>query len=285
MKSRLRKPFRAPRAAVLRSHKRKVTDKLDVAEVQPLPDHLQSDSEEGTELRLVGLIVKESEPPEVRAPEREAVSVGQDNITKTGDEYEGKGEASVESSPNLSEFERYLDVMAKERRRPFVRGHAKRQCVSVATSPARQILLPMPEDEPNSRVVSIDDILPEVMEEDDDVPIVATLNLAKPKRKGGRKKSELKWTYETVAEPTGTTSFLHLLHDPYLFQHLHYSTGVASKYWDEEATSERATKKRAKEKLAALNTDEETATGSAIEHTKLSKFRIHYFLNDSRSND
>ncbi len=125
-------------------------------------------------------------------------------------------------------------------------------------------MLPTPEDEPNSRVVSIDDILPEEREEDDEVPIIATLNLPKPKRKGGRKKSEVKWTYETVEEPTGKTSFLHLLHHPSSFQLLYYPTGVASKYWDEEATSERATKKRAKEKLAALNMEEETATGSAI---------------------
>jgi hypothetical protein len=38
-------------------------------------------------------------------------------------------------------------------------------------------------------------------------------------------------------------------------------TGIASKYWDADATSERATKKRAKEKLAALNVEEETTTG------------------------
>ena len=31
----------------------------------------------------------------------------------------------------------------------------------------------------NSRVISIEDILPEVMEDDDEVPIVATLNLPK----------------------------------------------------------------------------------------------------------
>ena len=90
MKSRLRKPFRAPWAAVLRSNKRKVTEKLDVAEEQPPPDHLQSDSEEATELGLVGWIVKESEPPEVMAPEREAVYVGLDSITETGDEYEAR---------------------------------------------------------------------------------------------------------------------------------------------------------------------------------------------------
>ena len=278
MKSRLRRPFRAPRAAILRSNKKKVTGKLDEAEVQLDPDHRESDSEEATELGLVGWIVKESEPPEVMAPEREAVYVGLDSITETGDEYEarmdreqledphngckltmktvealgaegaqfvrgapqsmtsdkGKGEASVESSPNLSEFEKYLDGIAKGTRRTItrrkptvttanknlesddeddlvtvdnveVRARAKRQCVAVAMSPTRQIALHIPSDEPNSRVISIEDILPEVMEDDDDVPIVATLKLQKNKRKGGRKKQEVKWTYETVAEPTGTS--------------------------------------------------------------------------------
>jgi hypothetical protein len=38
------------------------------------------------------------------------------------------------------------------------------------------------------------------------------------------------WTYETVAEPTG----------------------VASKYWDAEAPSERRTKRLAKEKMLAI---------------------------------
>jgi hypothetical protein len=229
----------------------------------------------------------------VIAPEREAVYVGLDSITETGDEYEarmdreqlgdpnngckltlkmvealgdegaqfvrgalptitcdkGKGEASVESSPNLSEFEKYLDGIANERRRTItqrnqtmtkankkmdsddeddlvtvdnvqVRARAKRQCVAVGISPTRQIRLHTPADEPNSRVISIEDILPEVMEDDDDVPIVATLNLPKQKRKGVRKKQEVKWTYETVAEPTGTSFILHTLHDPSLFQQL-----------------------------------------------------------------
>ena len=97
----------------------------------------------------------------------------------------GKGEASVESSPNLSEFEKYLDGMAKGRRRTItqrkptetlatknlesddeddlvtvdnveVRARAKRQCVAVPMSPTRQIALLIPSDEPNSRVISIE---------------------------------------------------------------------------------------------------------------------------------
>lgn len=260
----------------MRSNKKKVTGKLDEAEVQLDLDHRESDSEQATELGLVGWIVKESEPPEVMAPEREAVYVGLDSITETGDEYEarmdreqledphngckltmkmvealgaegaqfvrgvpqtmtsdkGEGEASVASSPNLSEFETYLDGIAKERRSTItqrkqtvttankklesddeddlvtvdnveVRARAKRHGVAVAMSPTRQIALHIPSDEPNSRVISIEDILPEVMEDDDAVPIVATLKLPTTKRKGGRKKQEVKWTYETVAEPTG----------------------------------------------------------------------------------
>ncbi len=114
-------------------------------------------------------IVKESEPPEVMAPEREAVYVRLHSITETGEEYEarmdreqladthngckltlkmvealgdegaqfvrgalpkttsdkGKGEASVESSPNLSELERYLDGIAKERRRTITKKNQR----------------------------------------------------------------------------------------------------------------------------------------------------------------
>jgi hypothetical protein len=60
------------------------------------------------------------------------------------------------------------------------------------------------------------------------------------------------------------------------FQNCLPPKGIASKYWDAEATSERATKKRAKEKLAALNVEEETTTGSAMFHQCPSIFSTHY---------
>ena len=65
---------------------------------------------------------------------------------------------------------------------------------------------------------------------DDDVPIVSTLTAAKTKVIVPKKKAPL-WTYVTVKEPTG----------------------VASKYWDAEAPSERATKRLAKIKLSLGN--------------------------------
>jgi hypothetical protein len=63
MKSKLRRPFRAPREAVDRSKALKVSDQLDVATEQPPPDPLQSDSEEATELGVVWKpwVVKETQ--------------------------------------------------------------------------------------------------------------------------------------------------------------------------------------------------------------------------------
>jgi hypothetical protein len=72
MRSKLRRPFRAPREAVDRSKALKVTDNLDVAIEQPLPDLLQSDSEEATDLGVVWKpwIVKETEDHEVEPLQR-----------------------------------------------------------------------------------------------------------------------------------------------------------------------------------------------------------------------
>ncbi len=82
--------------------------------------------------------------------------------------------------------------------------------------------------------------------DDDDVPISQTLALEArslamlatlasqptPSRVPRQKKAKPpSWHYETVAEPTG----------------------ASSKYWDAAAPSERATKKRAKEKLSAIH--------------------------------
>ena len=81
-----------------------------------------------------------------------------------------------------------------------------------------------------SRVVRVEDLYLDSRSDDDDVPIVSTLKLPKPKRKV-RPKAPVKWSYETVSEPTG----------------------AASKYWDAGAPSERATKRLAKEKMVAIN--------------------------------
>ena len=89
-----------------------------------------------------------------------------------------------------------------------------------------------------SRVIGVDDILLGPVEveaeqsaavsDDDDVPIATTL-IARPKKT--KRKKQTMWTYETVAEPTG----------------------IASKYWDEDAPSERTTKRVAKQRLSDLH--------------------------------
>jgi hypothetical protein len=57
-----------------------------------------------------------------------------------------------------------------------------------------------------------------------------------------REKKEKKtlWTYETVAEPTG----------------------MSSRYWDAEAPVERATKRRAKEKMSAIHEPDGAFSGA-----------------------
>jgi hypothetical protein len=92
------------------------------------------------------------------------------------------------------------------------------------------------------------------LQPDDDVPIVQTLALpskrlellatvaAQPSPSPKLRKSQVKkatWIYETVAEPTG----------------------VSSKYWDVEAPVERATKRRAKEKLSAIHDPDGASSG------------------------
>jgi len=91
--------------------------------------------------------------------------------------------------------------------------------------------------------------------EDDNVPIAATLSAqsksltllatlaSQPSpspivRKKRQKKSL--WTYETVAEPTG----------------------ISSRYWDAEAPVERATKRRAKEKLSSIHEPDGDSSGT-----------------------
>jgi hypothetical protein len=156
MKSKLRRPFRAPREAVDRSKGEKLADQADIAREEPPNNVVQTDSEEATELGVVWkpFVVKETEVPEVESVGKDLVYVTLGSITETGDEFEarmdreqladpdngckltmqmvtalgdehaymvrgasrdgggidiGKGVAVVAPSPNLSEFESYLD--------------------------------------------------------------------------------------------------------------------------------------------------------------------------------
>ncbi len=127
----------------------------------------------------------------------------------------GKGTTSKVASPNLSEFERYLDGCEKESTsitkkkstrltkakdkvdsdeeddletfgNLLVRERAKRQRIAGENSPACKILLTRPEDNQHSRVVEIDDIIPEARSDDDEVPIVSNLKISMPKCKGNK---------------------------------------------------------------------------------------------------
>ncbi len=72
--------------------------------------------------------------------------------------------------------------------------------------------------------------------------MLATLASQPTSSPNGRKKKEKKtlWTYETVAEPTG----------------------MSSRYWDAEAPLERATKRRAKEKLSEIHEPDGASSGA-----------------------
>ena len=88
--------------------------------------------------------------------------------------------------------------------------------------------------ESNSRDVPVSDILLD-HSSDEDVPIVATLELEKKKKQKKQKVvKEKRWEYVTVAEPTG----------------------IASKYWDADAPLERATKRVAKQRITEIHVGE-----------------------------
>ena len=271
MASNLRKPFRAPRAAVLRSKGRKVTDQLDIAKEHPAPDKLQSDKEEAIADGLVWF-VKETEVPDVVVEAlgdegAELLRLAPPVTTRDKD----KGTTTEVSSPNLAEFEQFMDRRAKDRpsttRNKKVKlsksneklrsdedddletfenlevraASQRKKSVASAINRAPSELLRLPVDDLHSRVVALDDILPKSRsDDDDDVPIVSTLKLIQPKRKG-RKKVPIKWTYETVAEPTGDPSTSTLLYCTSLSKFETCPKGAASKYWDADAPMERTT--------------------------------------------
>ncbi len=123
------------------------------------------------------------------------------------------------------------------------------------------------ENDATSRVIGVDEILfAPVVDEvehiaaesgDDDVPIattliprhttVSTVHDRPSRAKKTKRKKQTLWTYETVAEPTG----------------------IASKYRDEDAPSERATKRVAKQRLSDLHDAEvsEVTDAAVLETT------------------
>jgi hypothetical protein len=280
MKSKLKRPFVPPRKVVDRLKGGFGPYQSDTAIEQATPDGVQSDSEEATALGLgwKRLVVKETQYPEVEPVGRNQGYVRLDSITETGDEYmarmdreqradttngckltlnmvealgdehaylvrgalpdNGEGVKMVAASPNLSEFEHFLDGCDRD----FVRNMAKKKGAMAKARVERQALA-IPDDDSTSRVVRLKDFHLDSRSDDDDVPIASTITLAKPKRKV-RTKVPVKWSYETVSEPTG----------------------AASKYWDAGAPAERATKRLAKEKLIALKAgNEETEDQGSYE--------------------
>jgi hypothetical protein len=157
-------------------------------------------------------------------------------------------------SPSLSDFEAFLGSLESERSNfPKDTTTAGKGANAVLKSRKRQssndeywenVLQKEKERCENDlglNMVPVDDIMPRATFDEDDLPIVSTLcgkhrNLgmlaamagqaSSPAKVKPKKLKEVRWTYEVVNEPTG----------------------VASKYWDAEAPSERTTKLMARQK-------------------------------------
>ncbi len=145
MKSKLRRPFRAPREAVDRSKGGEVVDQLDAAKELPPPDGVQSESEEATELGVLWkpFVVKETEYPE------DGCKLSLKMVESLGDEHaylvrgalrgdggidNGKGITTVAASPNLSEFETFLDGLttAQNNKKTMTKAQKKKKAITKA---------------------------------------------------------------------------------------------------------------------------------------------------------
>ncbi len=158
--------------------------------------------------------------------------------------------SSTAASPCMHEFESFLEGRAKlnlDSVEPEAAMNSKHKTMSnndfwqgVLESEQKRLATDV-----ETRTVAVEEILLGGASDDDaedNIPIVSQLpkNLAllatlaavpSPSPKQRKKKvPKSLWTYETVAEPTGS----------------------ASRYWDADAPSERATKRLAKERLVAL---------------------------------
>lgn len=161
-------------------------------------------------------------------------------------------------SLSLSDFGAFFDYLESERRNfpkditiasngtiavPKVKTHRS------ATDEYWESVLQSEKERLGFTMVPVDAMMVGASSDEDDVPIVNTLSrkhsnlgilatvAAETSSPGQLKKRNVKqtrWTYETVCEPTG----------------------VASKYWDADAPSERATKRLAKQRINALNVND-----------------------------
>ena len=242
------RPFRAPREARKISKGTSVTCQANVATQEATPDLLQASSQEETALETVRKTLKGKTVviKETQHPEEERDSLGDDGdkgeecvreFLITAESTQAQGTHSVVSSPNLSEFEVFLEAMETNKtklpnKRPANVSNDEWWNLVLETEKRRVAEMDY------TRQVDVSDILLGDASSDDDIPIASTLPALASKTKQ-KKKSKVLWTYEAVAE----------------------ATGVSSKYWDAEAPHERATKKQAKEKLSAITVTETQSAG------------------------
>jgi hypothetical protein len=202
--------------------------------------------EAGDGRRPPTLIIKESECP---VQETESVTASSSVPSAMPTARRGYADMGANlASPSLSEFEHYLDEReANLQQKTITKGSVEHvpyeRPPNVSNAEWWELVLAAEkercEQETRSRTIDVADILLHDSSSDDDIPIVSTLPVAKAKRKVPKKKASL-WTYETVHEPTG----------------------AASRYWDAEAPSERATKRLAKIKLSSIDAQEDLSSGS-----------------------
>jgi hypothetical protein len=100
MKSKLRRPFRAPREAVDRSKGGKVADQSDAAREEPPHNVVQTESEETTELGVVWkpFVVKETELAEVEPVGKDLCSGDEGKICTDGQKF---GITGLQSSSHV----------------------------------------------------------------------------------------------------------------------------------------------------------------------------------------
>ena len=186
-------------------------------------------------------------------------------------------------SPSLSDFVAFLENL--ETKHSFFSKDSTTQTMGpIAVPPAKtsrsatdeyweNILQREIERQANDlrfTMVPVEDIMLDASSDEDDVPIVNTINrgttnlgmlatVASEKqlcRVKTKKVKQTRWTYETVCEPTG----------------------VASKYWDANAPSERATKRLAVQRLSAIKNNNAGENGNLLFHNHDVKALILPFL-------
>ena len=231
------RPFRAPRQLQGRPTQKKAVD-------------VESDSEEPTELIMKTWKIKETEDQFIQTAQDKSEIVSSDQNVP-----DPHGTTAGHASPNLLEFESYLEALDSRGNSIMASSQGNTNSTPFTlpmTKPAHmttdawwELVLQTEKERLNlemERAVPVEEIYPDCASDDDDIPIVNTLlsNMV-PKTKKPKKVKSL-WTYDTVMEPTGVTS----------------------KYWNGGATSERATKQLAKQKLTDLHVADKAIEGEGI---------------------